>query len=146
MERDLGYRRIQRTGRGSYIISLPKDWVQNNALEKGSEVAFKQQPNSSMLLVPRNILEKNDEKPHLKEFTIHITSHDDPQSIARKIISLYTVSADVIRISINDGESTTEQKTVIKKTARMLLGSEIISETSREITIHVLVNHPAPTE
>jgi phosphate uptake regulator len=96
-----------------------------------------------MLLVPRNVLEKNEEKPHLKEFTIHITSRDDPQSIARKIISLYTISADVIHMSIRDGECTTEQKTVIKKTARMLLGSEIISETSREITIHVLINHPA---
>ena len=27
-EKDLGYRRVQCTGRGSYIISLPKEWVE----------------------------------------------------------------------------------------------------------------------
>ncbi|HUU87685.1 MAG TPA: AbrB/MazE/SpoVT family DNA-binding domain-containing protein, partial [Candidatus Glassbacteria bacterium] len=39
-KRDLGYRRVQSTGRGSYIISLPKNWVKDLGLKKGSEVAF----------------------------------------------------------------------------------------------------------
>ena len=39
-EKDLGYRRVQCTGRGSYIISLPKEWVEDIGLKRGSEIAF----------------------------------------------------------------------------------------------------------
>ena len=75
MSRDLGYRKIQCTGRSSYIISLPKEWVSTTKLEKGSELAFKVQEDSSLLLVPRKILEKREvAKSTLKEHTLHITS------------------------------------------------------------------------
>jgi len=143
MKQDLGYRRVQRTGRGSYIISLPKEWVLKSELKKGSQLAFKVLEDSSLLLVTRNALEKHEEaKSTLKEHTIHITRKEDPQSIARRIKSLYVISTELIRIRFKAGEITTEQKIAIKNTVRMLLGSEIISETSNEINIQVLINHP----
>jgi phosphate uptake regulator len=143
MERDLGYRKIQVTGRGSYIISLPKEWVSDSNLKKGSQLAFKIQEDSSLLLVPRDILEQRTEtKSSLKEFTIHITQKDALQSIERRLKSLYVVSANVIRIRFQAGELTPQQKTVITSTVRMLLGSEIIAETPNEITIQVLIDHP----
>ena len=143
MERDLGYRKIQVTGRGSYIISLPKEWVLDSNLKKGSQLAFKIQGDSSLLLVPRNVLEQQTEtKSSLKEFTIYITQKDDLQSIERRLKALYVVSANVIRIRFQAGELTPQQKTVITSTVRMLLGSEIIAETPNEITIQVLIDHP----
>ena len=143
MERDLGYRKIQVTGRGSYIISLPKDWVVNSKLEKGNQLAFKRQEDSSLLLVPRDVLEQRTEtKSTLKEFTIHFTHKDDVQSIERRLKSLYVVSANVIRIRFQEGELTPQQKTAITNTVRMLLGAEIIAETAKEITIQVLIDHP----
>ena len=30
-------RRVQVTGRGSYIVSIPKNWVESAGLEKGAE-------------------------------------------------------------------------------------------------------------
>jgi antitoxin component of MazEF toxin-antitoxin module len=106
MEKDLGYRRVQRTGRGSYITCLPKDWVQEVGIEKGSEIAFKVQDDSSLILVPRKIMEgrKETEKPELKEYWIYVDPKDDPQSIRRKIISLYVVSADLIHVRFKDDE------------------------------------------
>ena len=143
VEQDLGYRKVQRTGRGSYIISLPKEWVLKSELKKGSQLAFKVLEDSSLLLVTRNILEKHEEaKSTLKEYIIHITRKDDPQSIARRIKSLYVISAELISIRFKVGEITPGQKMAIKKSVRMLLGSEIISETSNEINIQVLINHP----
>ena len=58
-EKDLGYRRVQCTGRGSFIISLPKEWVQDIGLKRGSEIAFNLEPDSSLNLVPRKIKEKS---------------------------------------------------------------------------------------
>jgi len=145
MERDLGYRRIQLTGRGSYIISLPKRWVRELGLEKGEQVAFKVQEDSSLLLIPRKILEgiKEIEKPSLKEYRISVSSSDNPRSVCRRIISLYVVSANIIRIYFKDGETPLEHRRAINNLIKnMLLGSEIIDETSNEIIIQVLVDHP----
>jgi len=145
MKRDLGYRKIQRTGRGSYIISLPKRWVGELGLGKGEEVAFRVQEDSSLLLLPRKILEgrKESGERSLKEYEISVGSDDDPQSVCRKITSLYVVSANLIRIHFNEEETLSEHKAAINSLIKnMLLGSEIIDEASKEITIQVLIDHP----
>jgi phosphate uptake regulator len=41
MERELGYRTVQSTGRGSFIMSLPKKWAQEMGIDKGSLIAIK---------------------------------------------------------------------------------------------------------
>ena len=140
-EQDLGYRRIQRTGRDSYIISLPKEWMLSVGLEKGDQLAFKRQEDLSLLLVPRKVLEKGREtKGSAKnEYVVRIDSKDDPQSISRRIISLYAVGADLIHVRFREREITPEQRASIKKTAIMLLGSEIIEESSEEIKIQILI-------
>jgi len=145
MERDLGYRRVQRTGRGSYVISLPKEWMQDEGLEKGSELAFKIQDDSSLVLVPRKIMEsrKDAEKSRPKEYWIIAEPREDPQSVCRKIISLYVVSADLIRIRLKGGEDISKHRMAIGNLVRnTLLGSEIIDETPNEITLQILINHP----
>jgi len=145
MAEDLGYRKIQRTGRGSYIISLPKKWIQKLKLGKGDEIAFKVQEDSSLLLLPRKILEgrKEVKEPSLKEYRIYVNPADNPHSVCRKITSLYVVSANLIHIRFKDGEIPQEHKTAINSLIKnMLLGSEIIDETSNEITIQVLIDHP----
>jgi len=145
MERDLGYRRVQCTGRGSHIISLPKEWVQDIGLEKGSEVAFKIQDDSSLILVPRKIMEgrREAEKPKLKEYWIIANPKEDYQSVCRKIISLYVVSADLVHIRFKGLEDASKHKVAISNLVRnTLLGSEIIDETPSEITLQILINHP----
>jgi len=140
-EQDLGYRKVQLTGRDSYIISLPKEWVIDVGLKKGSQLTFKRLEDSSLLLVPKKVLEdRENARSNLKEFVVRITHKDDPKSISRRIMALYAVSADIIHIRFKDGEITPEQKTSIKNTARMLLGSEIIAESSNEISIQILIN------
>jgi antitoxin component of MazEF toxin-antitoxin module len=90
-EKDLGYRRVQCTGRGSYIISLPKEWVEDLKLNRGSEIAFNLQPDSKLLLVPRKLLEKEGhtdaDKP--KEYLVNVDAKEPPQSALRMIRALY---------------------------------------------------------
>jgi len=145
MEKDLGYRRVQCTGRGSYITSLPKEWVQEIGIERGSEIAFKVQDDSSLLLVPRKIMEerKETEKPKLKEYWVSVEPKEDPQSLSRKIRALYVVSAELIRIRFKGGGDFSKHKVTIGNLVRnMLLGSEIIDETPNEMTLQILINHP----
>jgi len=145
VEQDLEYRKLQRTGRASYIVTLPKDWVQDMGLEAGHQLALKKQADSSLLLIPRTALEKIAEPKEstLNEVTIHITSKEDPQSLARKITSLYVVGMDLIHIKSRDGEFASEQKTSVKDAVRRkLLGTEVIAESPNEIVLQILINHP----
>ena len=143
-EKDLGYRRVQCTGRGSYIISLPKEWVEDLGLNRGSEIAFNIQSDSTLTLVPRKIMEKegrdNGSKP--KEYYINIDPKEPPQSTIRMIRALYAIGADIIRVHFKNSQDATKNKNDIKSLARdNFLGSEIIDETPDEITMQILIKH-----
>jgi phosphate uptake regulator len=143
-EKDLGYRRVQCTGRGSYITSLPKEWVQDLGLKRGSEIAFKIQPDSTLLLVPRKIREKEGEEdmPKFKEYFINADPREPLQSTLRMIRALYAIGADIIRVHFRSVEDAVKYKNEIKNLARdNFLGSEIIDESSDEITLQILIKH-----
>jgi len=144
-EKDLGYRRVQSTGRGSYIISLPKEWVQDTGLKKGSEIDFNVQSDLSLTLVPRKLKEKyeEDEGAKLKEYYINVdASEEDLQSTLRMIKALYVISADIIRVHFKGAEDVVKCKTIVKDFARdNLLGAEIIDETPDEVALQILIRH-----
>jgi phosphate uptake regulator len=143
-EKDLGYRRVQCTGRGSYIISLPKEWVQDIGLKRGSEIAFNLQPDSTLTLVPRKIQEKTGgsdaSKP--KEYYVNVDPREAPESTLRMIRALYAIGADIIRVHFKNTPEAAKYKNEIKSLARdNFLGSEIIDETEDEITLQILIKH-----
>jgi len=143
-EKDLGYRRVQCTGRGSYIISLPKEWVEDIGLKRGSEIAFNIQPDSTLSLVPRKIMEKEGRqdasKP--KEYFITVDPKESAPSALRMIRALYAIGADIIRVKFKTTPETTDFKNQIKNMVRdNFLGSEIIDETPDEITLQILIKY-----
>ena len=144
-EKDLGYRRVQCTGRGSFIISLPKEWVQDIGLKRGSEIAFSLEPDSSLTLIPRKILEKASEEggSKLKEYYISVDPDEDLTSTLRMIQALYVISADIIRVHFRGaGPGIYKCKTEVKNFAKeTFLGSEVIDETPDEVTLQILVKH-----
>ncbi len=143
-EKDLGYRRVQCTGRGSYIISLPKEWVKDIGLKQGSEIAFNLESDSSLTLIPRKIKEKTDggKEDKLKEYYISVDPEEDIQSTLRLIQALYVISADVIRVHFKKSPNASKCKVKIKNFARdTFLGSEVIDETDDEITLQILIKH-----
>jgi phosphate uptake regulator len=144
-EKDLGYRKVQSTGRGSFIISLPKEWVQDTGLKKGSEIDFNIQTDSSLSLVPRKLKEKyeEDKGTKLKEYYINAESEEeDLHSTLRMIKALYVISADIIRVHFKGVKDAAKCKNEIRNFARnTLLGAEIIDETADEITLQILIKH-----
>jgi phosphate uptake regulator len=132
-------------GRGGYIISLPKEWVQKLGIEKGNEIAFKVKDDSSLILTPDKILEKakESEKTKQKEYYIEINQKGNPQSLYRKIISFYVTSADILHICSKSKELSYQIRKSIKNLVKnVLLGAEIVNESQNEIEIKTLINHP----
>jgi len=132
-------RKIQFTGKSTYIVSLPKKWVSALGLKAGSQIIVSQQ-NSSLILTPKEMVEPSTQ---LAEANLKISGNDDPDTITREIISLYLVGYNFIRVRTNEERISALQRNAIKElTRKKLVGTEIISETPNEIKLQILVSYP----
>jgi len=131
-------RKIQLTGRSTYIVSLPKKWIERMRLGVGDQLVISE-GDSSLILTPRAFVKP--EKP--MEATIKISQKDNPDSIVRKIIALYLVGYSLIRIKTIGENITSLQRNLVKDLARRkLVGVEIISDSASEIMLQILVSYP----
>ncbi len=136
MEEKEEIRKIQFTGKSSYIVSLPKQWILELGLKQGDQVRMKRKDSSTLEIYPPKF-ETRSEK---EEATIEI-SDEETSSIVRKLISLYFLGYKIINIKSKTGRLDPNQRNTIKKSVKkMLMGSEIISDSNTGITIQVLVN------
>ena len=144
MERELGYRTVQSTGRGSFVMSLPKKWAQETGIDKGSLIAIKIMEDMSLVLIPRKMEEKRNEKSEvLKEYFIKTNQRSDTESVCRRLTSLYATGAELIHLSFKDMDNSREFKTAVTNLVRnLLLGTEIVEESAEGMSLQVLINHP----
>lgn len=138
MENKEETRKIQFTGKSSYIISLPKQWITDLGLKQGDQIKIVRQGSSTLEIYPAKHQPKTIQ---IEDATMEIDSEEEPSSIVRKIISLYFLGFKTINIKPKSGRIKPAQRTAVKEAVkRMLMGSEIISDSTSGITIQVLVN------
>ena len=132
-------RKIQLTGKSTYIVSLPKKWVTNMGLKTGSQLVVSKQSDSSLLLTPKELI-----KPaKLGEAGINVSQKDDAGTIMRKIVALYLIGYNFIRIRTKDERITSLQRNSIKDlTRKKLVGTEIISDSPNEMRLQILLSYP----
>lgn len=129
-------RRIQLTGRSSYIISIPKRWAEEIGLKPKDEVMIVRYGPSIIQIIPKHTIKKQH-----KEATIRVDKDDGIGSIARRIISLYLRGYNIINVKASKGRLDPELKKGIKDTVRrLLMGAEVTSDSIDNITLHVLLN------
>ena len=132
-------RRLQVTGRGSYIVSLPKEWIEEIGLKKGAELEFRRQQDQLVMMALGR------DKPHLEASRCAITVSNDTHadSLARKIISLYLVGFSTIDITSKTGTLTGVIRHSIRDVVRRkLVGTEVVTESPRSATLQVLLSSP----
>ncbi|KAF6242107.1 PhoU family transcriptional regulator [Nitrosopumilus sp. b1] len=138
MEEKEETRKIQFTGKSSYIVSLPKEWIVDLGLKQGDQVRVSRNGLSTLQIYPVNYKAQNIQT---EEATIMIDVDEDISSTVRKLISLYFLGFKTINVKPKNGRLKPAQRTAVKTAGkRMLMGSEIISDSSDGITIQVLVN------
>lgn len=131
-------RKIQFTGKSSYIISLPKPWIMELGLKQGDQIRIIRKGSSTLELYPPKFESRIQKK---EEAVIEIGDEEEAASIVRKLISLYFLGFKTINVNPkNERLSPSQRSTVKEAVKRMLMGSEIISDSSKGITIQVLVN------
>src|SRR6185503_49247 len=130
-------RKLQYTGGSSYIVSLPKKWIQDLGLKQGDHVVILRQGNSVLQISPASKRMAKEQK----EATIEVAKDNNPYFIARKLIALYFLGFNVINIVPKEDRLLVDQREVIKSIVRrVLMGTEIIADSATGITLQVLIN------
>ncbi len=138
MEEGEETRKIQFTGKSSYIVSLPKQWIMELGLKQGDQIRMVRKGSSTLELYPPKFESRTQKK---EEAVIEIEGEEEASSIVRKLISLYFLGFKTINVKPKNGRLSAHQRNAVKEAVkRMLMGSEIIADSSGGITVQVLVN------
>ena len=133
-------RKLQFTGGSTYIISLPKKWIDQNRLVKGSAIRVREEEGGSLSIIPCEAVspQKTDEA------TIRVGPKDPSDCLVRKTVSTYLVGYNIIHIKgENQRPLSAEQRHDVKDFSRnMLVGTEIVTDTPEELTLQVLLSYP----
>lgn len=127
------FRKVQVTGGNSFVVSLPKTWVNDVGLKPKDAVAVITQPDSSLLIVPRKDIRETPKS----EALITVSQGLDKDSLLRQFISYYLAGYDIIRIT--SGRYDASMRSFIREgIRRKLVGVEVIEESSTGILTQCL--------
>ena len=131
-------RNIQISGGSTYVISLPKKWIEKLKLKNGDSMQIVNNPNHTITLSADAKLEESSTYPEVK-----IKKTDSVESIKRKIISLYISGHNFIVLNSPRAKIETDVRSMVMKLIRTkFVGTEIIESDSESITIKVLSATP----
>ena len=131
-------RKIQFTGKSSYIVSLPKRWVTDLGLRQGDQLVMQRRGAAGLHVTP---VKHRASARHKDDAYVEISPDEQIQTVVRKLISLYFLGFRMIHVVPRGGRLGPQQRAAVKGSVkRMLMGSEIISDSSAGITVQVLVN------
>jgi phosphate uptake regulator len=130
---------VQFTGRSTYILSLPKRWIEEMHLDAGDQVALIQEHDNSLSIVP--II--NGMRESLNEVTAIILPNDSSNMVKRKVVSMYLAGYDIIHLKLKSGRINPAHRDGVREVVRRnLVGTEMIADASDNITLQVLLSMP----
>jgi len=131
-------RKIQISGGSTYIISLPKEWVEELKIKVGENVTITKNPNHSLTIFPRE--QDNDKKTIA---VIYPTQKESGDSIKRKIIAAYLSGYKAIQIKTKGMKIQSAHSRSVRELVRSsMIGTEIVESSSEAITIQILTRLP----
>jgi len=84
-------------------------------------------------------------KETVEQTTLHVNLNEPTRSVRRRVTGAYVDGFDVIKLKGED-KFTDEQQDVIRETAEVLFGLEIVEVTSNLVTIQCLLTKTLPIE
>ena len=124
-------RKLISFGKGSYIISVPKSWIEKNNLKKGDLISV---DDGGFELVLKAGSEEKKQDP--KEIEIDAKGRD-MEVLKAEIVSSYLNNYDTITILFDSSNNDVPK---IKDVLRNLSGLEIMEQTSTRIVAKNLIN------
>ncbi|MCW4013351.1 MAG: phosphate uptake regulator PhoU [Candidatus Bathyarchaeota archaeon] len=131
-------RKVQVTGGSTFIISLPKSWVEQMGLQRGSVVRITQKDDLTLCLTP----EGADTTDTQRKVIINPTPEDTPESIVRRVVSAYLMGYNLIQLRSTQQRLDSSQRFSVKDfTRKKLVGTEILADLPQDLTLQVLLSY-----
>lgn len=121
---------MQRTGKSTFIVSLPKNWATKNGVQAGSIIYITQSDNGSLML-------STDRSE--KDFRAKLDIGDKSgEPLIRDIIGCYVGGYRTIEVT--SGHMSSAQKKDLHQIVNKLIGPEILEETINKVVIQDLLS------
>jgi phosphate uptake regulator len=127
-------RKVQVTGGSSYVITLPKEWVQAQKIVKNEPLGLIVQSDGT-ILVTKEIHEKTISR--VKK--IDVTDISDPKFLFRILIGIYISGFTTIEI-VSKARLPPSIGLIVRDFTQMTIGPEIVEETDTRIVLKDLLN------
>lgn len=124
-------RKVQQTPTGTFFVCLPRDWANQNKLQKGGEINVEETSDGKLL-----ISTKSESELQLKEVTLNAGPY-----LSREIVGRYLLGYDVIKVEAKN-RIDSNMRNLIKNTANSLAGLMIVEETTSSMTLQCLMQQP----
>ena len=132
-------RKVQFTGRSTYVLSLPKKWISEMHLKAGDQVTLVREADNSLSIVPV-ITGPAD---ILSEATAMVSSNEGSNTLKRKVVSMYLAGYNIIHLKLKSGRMNPALRDAVREVVRRnLVGTEMIADASDIITLQVLLSLP----
>lgn len=120
-------RKIQVTGKSTFVVSLPKKWVNKVNVKSGDSVALFPLPDNTLLINP-NLAEK--ERPQTK--MVIMLNTDDVDEMLRRFVGAYLAGYSIIEFrSQADMPIAVRQR--VRRISQFVIGPQIIEESPTSI-------------
>ena len=130
---------MQLSGGSTYIISLPKRWIQELKIKVGENITMVKNSNQSLTLYPQN--KKEQKRTNIA--VIFSSQKDSGDSIKRKVVAAYLSGYKIIKIKTKGMRIPSQHVRSIRELVRStMIGTEIIESSSEIITIQILTRLP----
>jgi len=129
---ELEIRRIQKTGASTMTISLPKDWIRSNSIKPGDSLAIRILADGTISIDPKMDRTKTESRK-----VIWVEADESKEHLTRKLIGAYLAGYNIIEVRSKE-RLDLELKHAVKEISRMVIGPEVIEETSNTIVMHDL--------
>jgi phosphate uptake regulator len=132
-------RKVQFTGRSTYVLSLPKKWIEEMRLRAGDQVTLVRETDNSLSIVP--VRSGPADTP--SEATALILPNESPGALKRKVVSMYLAGYNIIHLKLKAGRINPALRDAVREVVRRnLVGTEMIADASDIITLQVLLSLP----
>jgi phosphate uptake regulator len=132
-------RKVQFTGRSTYVLSLPKRWIEEMHLKAGDQVTLVRELDNSLSVVPIFTAARESHN----EVTALISPSESGNTLKRKVVSMYLSGYNIIHLKIKSGRMNPALRDAVREVVRRnLVGTEMISDASDNITLQVLLSLP----
>lgn len=122
------------TGGSSFVVTLPKEWIQEMHVKKNDPVGLITQPDGTLL-----VTSKISEEPFQRVKEINIEHISDPAFLFRILIGTYITGYTTIKITSKQ-RLPPFVRAVVRDFTQMTIGQEVIEETDTNVVLKDLLN------